>query len=638
MLREKKTVYENGRERPAEFGDFAVLMRYLSTKGQLYADILNRSGIPAYIDKPYSLFSCHEVNTALSVLKIIDNPLQDIPMLAVLLSPVAGFTPDDLSILKTSCKGSYYYNRLLYMEQMPEEYPSLKRKSENFLSLYRELRRLAVTHSTSRVLDRFLTKTSFRALISAMENGDIRVRNIKKLISIVNDYEASGKRSVTDFVRYINYLEESKTDISVGDTAPANSVRIMSIHHSKGLEFPFCFLAGLSARGDNSDGDIICHNELGLGIKSVDTENSLKFNTLQSNIIRMSKKREEQSEAMRVLYVALTRAREKLIPIISFSEKTEKAFYKKLQTIASSIEVNDGAISPYSVEGKSSFRDWLLMCALVHPDMEELRSEAGADELPVIPTASHWRYIKAEFIESEEEEASSEEILSADHALLSSLNKQLSTAYANEKRTTIPSKVSASGLVHSDSAFYHVADSRPAFMQEKKLTGAEKGTAMHRFLQYADFRSLSDDPTGEVRRLREAGTLSEQEAGVISEESLKAFIGSSIFKQILAAGSVYREYRFTVDISAADIDDSYPPEEMVILQGAIDLLIIEDDGITIVDYKTDHVSDTERLISRYSRQLLLYRKSAMQIFSLPVKRCLIYSTALGQEAEVTIPS
>ncbi len=635
MMQEKKTVTDKDGQRPVRYGDFAVLMRFLSTNGQLYADILNQYGIPTCIDKPYSLFECYEVNLALSMLKIIDNPLQDIPMLAVLLCPVFGFTPDELAELKGSYPQKLIYHRMVAcIADEKAEGTSLHQKCAAFSELLFELRSISVTMSVSKLLNYFFTRTAFLPIISAMENGEIRIRNLHKLVSFINDYEGSGSRSLTDLARYINYLEDNGSAIRIGDTAPADAVRIMSIHHSKGLEFPVCIMAALASKGNETKDEVLYHNMLGLGFKMLDPQNGLMFHTLQRNLISYCQEQETKSEAMRVLYVAMTRAKEKLIAVISVNSRSADGFAKKLTELASGIRIENGRISPNCVNQYSKLSDWLLLCALVHPDMNALRQEASLS-LPLLPTNSRWKYVKADLSEKNDEIGTQdEEAPSPDSEMLGLFRERFEGRYRYQNRTEIPSKVTASMLVHNREEIYHIAESRPAFLQEKNMTGAEKGTAMHQLLQYADLGRLQSAPVEEVERLVAHGYLTAQQGSVITPQALSRFTQSRIYQRMMQAEQILREYRFTVNIKASDADESYPEDETIILQGAIDCLIFEEDGITIVDYKTDWVKDVSELADRYARQLILYRKAAEQLFRKPVRTCMIYSVRLGEEIEI----
>ncbi len=631
-------IKDGDRQRPVTYGDFAVLMRFLSSHGQEYADVLNSCGIPAYIDKPYSLFGCYEVNILISLLKIIDNPLQDIPMLALLLSPVFGFTADDLADLKTGYKGRFIFNRLCRcLDKDEEKASSLYAKCRYFSDVLAGLRRLSVTVSASRLLNGFFEQTGYICILSAASNGGIRVHNIRKFMSFVNDYEKSGKSSIADLVRYINYLEENGTDITAEDSAPVDSVRIMTIHHSKGLEYPVVIMAGMNAKGNSGADEVLCHADLGLGLKRLDRSDLTRYNTLQRNVIASFKASEEISEAMRVFYVALTRAKEKIISVVSYPRLNSGSIDKKIKAIASSLSIADGRISPMTVGSTLSLADWMVMCALIHPDMKELRADAGRPELAFLPTASRWEYHRIrELPEDEQAEVISDDRAEYDTGLCTLLSERSCHTYSHSQRTTILSKVSASALVHKVLIDRHIASSRPAFMQEGALTGAEKGTAVHTFLQHADFSSLGADPEGELDRLVREGFLTPVQASVIEKQDIDGFVRSEIYRHIISCQRILREHRFTVNIPASDIDPSYPQDEKVILQGAIDCMIFEPDGIIIVDYKTDRVKSMSELCNRYALQLKLYKRAADQLFDLPVKKCCIYSISLAQETDVPL--
>ena len=636
-IKDGMTVTENGRQRPVSFGDFAILMRFLSSHGQTYADVLNRNGVPAYIDKPYSLFGCYEINLIISLLKTIDNPLQDIPVLALLLCPVFGFTADDLTDLRTGYTEKFIFVKLRSCSASAVEGTSLQKKCEYFLKVFDELRKLSVTVPVSRLLDAFFEMTGFLPIINASENGNIRIRNIRKLLNFVRDYEKSSKYGLSGFVRHIEQLEESGTEISAGDTVPADSVRIMSVHHSKGLEFPVCILASLNSKGNSTGDEILCHTDLGLGFKTIDRENMLKFNTLQRNVISLCKRNEEVSEAMRVLYVAMTRAKEQLISVVSYPAGNPDSLENKVKKIGALIKIKDGRISPYSVSAASSLADWIVMCAMVHPSMKALRTFANRDDLGFLPSGGRWEYVLADS-PLQEEEGDEEENTEAspDKELLALLKKRFSEEYRHSLRTAIPSKVSASALVHNELLDSYIAASRPSFMQDSNMSGAEKGTAMHRFLQYADFSAVEAEPESELQRLRNGGLLTGEQTSVIDTADIVKFTQSETFSHIKGAERLLREYRFTVNISASDIDPSYPPEEKVILQGAIDCLIFEKDGIILLDYKTDRVRDVSELSQKYKKQLALYKKAAEQLFDLPVRKCCIYSIHKGEETELAV--
>ena len=640
MISEGMQISENGKMRNVRYGDFCILMRNLKKHSQEYSDTMNNAGVPTYVDQSYSLFDCYEVNIILSFLKAVDNRLLDIPLLAVMISPVFGFTPDELAYLKVNFKPKHIYSKIYLCsgidgnKEGTEDH--LEDKCESFIKFMDKFRKLSVTLSISELVESFFEHTGYISIVSAMSNGEVRVKNIRKLMSFIRDYENGSKGSLPDFVRHISYLEENETDITINDTEPENAVRIMTIHHSKGLEFPICIMAGMNMKGNDTPPEVYCHKKLGFGIKMVEPKTMFKYNTLQRNIIRQSVEREELSETMRILYVAMTRAREKLISVITFNSKKKNGLSEKLNEIASLVKVNNNRIDEHCVESADKLGNWILMCAMAHPMMSELREDAGAEDIEIIKTDSVWRYVRGKCVDGMDKDENTEaEKVGYDNGFLEFLKGRFAQKYKYESRTEIPSKVSASALVHSNEDNFDIILSRPLFTQDDNMTGAEKGTAMHRFLQYADFGELIENPEQEKVRLLNAGKISKDEFDCISREDIIKFTESSTYDYIVNAERAEREYRFTVNISADEIGEKYSGNrDDVILQGAMDCIVINRSGIIIIDYKTDRVKYLSQLKVRYKKQLELYKNAAEQIFKIPVLKCLIYSTKLGGEIEV----
>ena len=641
MIKSGFQVSENGEMRPARYSDFCILMRVMKSHSQEYADTMNSLGIPTYIEQPYDLFECYEVNIVLAFLKAVDNRLLDIPVLALLMSPVFAFSPDDLSCIKSSFIPDHLYQKILLCSEMTNtDTPfllSLKNKCISFLNDMEYFRTLSVTSSISELAEAFFEKTDFLSVMNAMPNGSARLKNIRKFMSFIREYESNSNGGLSDFVRHADYLEQSNTSLPASDAEPENAVKIISIHHSKGLEFPVCIMAGMNIEGNNIPPDVYCHKKLGFGMKMTETSTMFKYNTLQRNIIKQQNDLEELSEAMRILYVAMTRAKEKFIAVISVSPTKTKSFKDKLAEIAALVKINDGRIDEHCVATAKTLGNWILMCAFAHPDMSQLREDAGADYIIPIPTASHWKYVCSAFSENDICKNDVDELTenTINENFLALLKERFSQTYKYQSRIAVPSKVSASVLAHNQNDTSEIITAKPSFAVGGKLTSAEKGTAMHTFLQYADFSKLADSPLDEKQHLLNIGRLSQEQFSVISKADINRFIQSQTYKFITSAERVEKEYRFTVNISASEIGEPFENcDEQVILQGAMDCLAINPDGIIIIDYKTDYVKDMLTLKERYKKQLDLYKNAAEQIFSMPVKKCIIYSTKLGQEIEV----
>ena len=646
MLKNDFQVCENGSMRKAKYSDFCILMRVMKSHSQEYADTMKNYGIPAYVEQPYDLFECYEVNAIISFLKAVDNRLLDIPLLTLLILPIFSFSPDDLAFLKSNFNAKHIYSQIhLCLEDTQispdndeQQYKiSLQNKCRDFTETMDYFRTLSVTSSISELAEAFFEKTNFLSIINAMPNGSVRLKNIRQFMSFVREYESGSKSGLSDFVRHIDYLEQSDTTMPASDAEPENAVKIISIHHSKGLEFPVCIMAGMNMTGNTIPPDVFCHKKLGFGMKMTETSSMFKYNTLQRNVIKQVNDLEELSEAMRILYVAMTRAKEKLIAVISVGSKKENGFEKKLTEIASLVKINDGKIDEHCIENAKTLGNWILMCAFAHPDMSQLRHDAGADDIIPIPTKSKWKYIRVSSDNLEKAEISQAEQseIQIDKSLLELLESRFSQTYKYQSRVDIPSKVSASTLAHNQANNSEIITAKPSFAFTGNLTSAEKGTAMHTFLQYADFARLAQNPIEEKQHLLNINRISKEQFAVISKADINRFLQSKTYQFITSAERVEKEYRFTVNISAKEIGEPFKKcNEQVILQGAMDCLAINPDGIIIIDYKTDYVKDISELKTHYQKQLDLYKIAAQQIFNIPVKKCIIYSTKLGQEIEL----
>lgn len=638
------TVTENGIQRPVRYNDFCILMRNMSSHAAEYAEQLEKKGIPSFINRGIGLFSCYEVRVATAFLKLVDNPLQDIPLLSVLMHPIFAFSPDDLAKVRIECPHKYLFSSLKQLscknDFSPEQKEEiiLQEKCKHFLSEFDFYRRLSVTLPTDQLLSVFFERSGFVAFISAMKGGQGRVKNINKFLTCVREYEGENFKGLTGFVRYLNRLEETGNELTASDTAPTDSVKIMSIHHSKGLEFPICILATTNSKGNTRADAIVHHAKLGLGLMSVDSKRAFKASTLQRNIISETLHREDISEELRVLYVAMTRAKERLIMVSTFTynkESSKNAFTKKLVDLSMLLLCSDKKISPIAVEQATNLSDWILMCALRHPSMQSLREWAGNPDLEIIPTPSKWELFVSEGYArlNEFNTDTKQDNSDIDNALLQFMQERLSYQYPYRERTQIPSKVAASDIAHSKSRMHYAAQKRPDFMQEERLSGTERGTAFHIFMQYADFNQAKSDLETELNRLLSIRQLSKEQYEALNRSHIQEFLQSPLCNRMLKSTFVCREYQFSAYICADEIITglSQAADEKVILQGAIDCLFEEDGKIVIIDYKTDRVKTMEELVERYAIQLELYKTAVEQSLNKPVSECIIYSLYLNEQ-------
>ncbi len=626
MMTDGFQVSDHGKQRPVLFRDFCILLRSSNQFAPEYVRELQKCGVPAWTDCSGGFFSAAEVAVMLSLLRVIDNPMQDIPLAAVLMSPIYGFTPDDMAKLRMGHGGTLYQALLAATKN------GGKREQE-FLEDMEQYRALAAAMPADRLINAVYDKTGYLSIVQAMPGGELRLSNLHLLLEHAKKYESSGYHGLSGFIRFIDRLQEQKGDLDSASeiSESANVVRVMSIHKSKGLEFPICIVAGCSRKLPQDRGDALLHAELGLGVKLRDPELLCRYSTLPREAVALEKEREKMSEELRVLYVAMTRAREKLILVT-----TVKNLEKQLGALAAKIPA-EPSIPPYVVRSASSISDWLLLCALRLQEGRILRDRALASEEIVLPKEGNpWEiHIVPPVLESaqKEEEKADTEIL-PDILLLEKIRKKIGYTYPYQALQKIPAKVAASVLASKEFEEQYAAMARPAFLGKNGLTPAERGTAMHTFLQFADFEKARNDVSAESRRLVEEGYLTEFEAGALELPKLEKFFESDLMTEILKSEFVQREYRFTVEIPAWKVDNGLPEEvrnSPIVLQGAVDCVFEEDGELIVVDYKTDRVKEASELREKYGPQLELYRSALEECLGKKVKECRLYSFALGEE-------
>ena len=428
---------------------------------------------------------------------------------------------------------------------------------------------------------------------------------------------------------------------AVSVTENSDVVRIMTIHKSKGLEFPICIVAGLGTafKKDGEAGGVITHNDLGIGMKI--KENGAWYETQVRKAIVGRSRLESLSEEMRILYVALTRAKEKLIMVATPS--ASKNFFNDAAVAV--YQSGDGKISPFALSQCNSFASWLAMAALRHPDCGCLRERTY---IPVDADRACECRLKAviyEAVGSEEEDSLPAESTDAaqqsttplpDEALMAAIRERISFRYRFEALSGVPTKVTASELTKREHSGESVSLVRPAFMMSGGLTPTERGKALHKFMEFANFRAAAESPDQELKRLQKYGFLTENEANAVDTAKVTAFFNR--MKPMLdSAREILREREFSVIldrehtsvVTGADIG-----EEPILLEGECDVVLVYSDGAVILDYKTDRISDPRKLAEHYGTQLRLYRYAMEKVLDMPVKGIYLYSFYLDQLIEV----
>ena len=616
LVRSQTPVTDGEGRRAAEYSDVAILLRSPGKAGSAFRLALERRGIPVAAGRGGEFYTSEEIATVLSLLAVLDNPHQDIELLAALRSPCFSFTADELSALRAADRDGDLYTAL-------QAYAARSEKAKAALDVLTALRAAAPDLSCSALLWEILGRFDLLAVAGAMDDGERRRGNLMELISLSERFEATGYRGLHRFVLWLRRLAEKGRE--TGSAAPASGVQILSVHKSKCLEFPIVFLCDLSRRFNLQDSKarVLVHPALGLGAKVTDTERRVEYPTLARTAIARRLRRETLSEEMRLLYVALTRAKEYLFLTAAIKNPADK-----LEKLRGSLSL---PLAPEALSGASCPLDWVLAAALA--DGEEhlsvtLCEDEKADALPA-PAA---------------------ESAVPDEDFLALLRRNLGFVYPHAASETLPSKITATELKDRREADEDAGSIAPRgrrsfrlpdfAREEKPLRGAERGTATHLVLQYMDFSRAGDEEgiRAEIERLREKRCLSDREAAAVDAQAIGKLFSSPLGRRMLAAEKITREFKFSLLCPAGELLGA-ASEDKLLLQGVVDCLLEENGELTVIDYKTDAVRTEEQMRERtalYTPQLQTYAAACERIFGLKVKECILYFLSMGREARVEI--
>ncbi|SHK10611.1 DNA helicase/exodeoxyribonuclease V, subunit A [Paramaledivibacter caminithermalis DSM 15212] len=643
----KKKTYK-----PIEYKDIVVLLRSPKTWAPAFSEIFIKEGIPVYTDDNSGYFDTIEINMFLDLLRLIDNKRQDIPLISVMRSPIGGFDIEELIKIRIRhMEGNYYKAMEEYVANCHDD---LKAKLETFLS---DLERWSVEARYLK-LDEFIWKllieTGYYHYVGAMPGGIQRQANLRILVDRASQFEKSAINGLFLFLRFIDKLTKSKSDMGSAKILGENEnvVRIMSIHKSKGLEFPVVICSGIGKKFNLIDiqQDILLHKDLGLGPKFVDIKNRIYNQTLPQLAIKRRMKIENLSEEMRVLYVALTRAIDKLILTGSVNE-LEKEGKKWLRGTAL-----------FNLLKGQSYLDWICSALVKHRDGEPLRKLGKAvfnESLIEKDETSGWTinlvskkdiYFKeVEKVETNRyhKERLEKFQLAFEPKYKKIIEDRFQWEYPNKCDIGIPSKLAVSDIKKAcaeniNDIVYKIPSlvKKPRFMEGKKIfTKAETGTIIHFVMQHLDLENINN--TSQIQEqvdnmvMREL--LTDEEAAVVNPEKILKFFQSDIGRRILKSDKVYREAPFILKKKATEvINDLENCEEELLIQGIIDCYFEEEGELILVDYKTGNVFDDniERMIRRYRTQMELYKEALEKILGKRVKESYIYLFDIDKEVKI----
>ncbi len=603
-----------GGTRPMEYGDVAVLLRTPGTSGAAYRRALAEAGVPVSARQGGAFFSQPEVSFAVSMLAAADNPRQDVPLIAALRGLPFGFTPDELTAIRAAAGGDFWDALRLRAET--------DGRCARFVSVLEELRELARDEPTESVLRWLYDRTGLMAACAVMPDALQRTANLMQLYEYARRFEQDGNRGLFRFTAWLRRLEEK--GLEPPTAAADGSVQIMSVHKSKGLEFPVVFLADNSHRWNRGGtGQALCHSELGLGMRITDMEKGVDYPTLPWRAIEQKTKMEELSEQERVLYVAMTRARERLIMTCVQPGAAEK--------LAAMGPPSDGALSPRVLAGAQNIAQWLMRAAAADGGRTiKLRVIAPETEKTAPPP------------EKPRAAAAPEDIRA--------LAERLSWTYPYAEAVTVPSKLTATEIkrledeADPEAALLPGAEGegprpfrKPELSREDApLTGAERGVAAHLVMQHIDLRETgsAEAIAAEIERLERLGFLDRRQAEAVPPEDILAFFRSDIGRRLLRAGHVMREFRFSLLCPARQWFPAAPEGEEILLQGVVDCCIEEADGLTVIDFKTDARVEPER----HTAQIAAYAAAMERITGKPVRGAVLWYLRRKQAVEMPLPS
>lgn len=599
--------------RPIGYGDFAILMRSLKSHINDYSEILTEFGIPVVCDNSTNLFDNNEIKMILSLLRAIDNPMQDIPLLATMMSPFYGFTADDLANVKINSNGRNLYASV---------YNSHNDKVKLFIDDLNNLRKISVTMSVTGFIRYVVEEKGLVAYINAMGNAEQRYQNILKLITFAQSFDSGVNVGLTAFIRYIDKIISSDKSVESASltTGSRNAVTIMSVHHSKGLEFPICIFAGTNRQYNKADlsDNLLLNTSFGLGIKCHNEEQLYQYKSIPYSVIKSKNTIELMSENLRVLYVALTRAKEQFITFITCDNLASKM--KRL-----SANIIDDKISPYMGRKINCDADFFLMCSLFHKDGEILRDYV---EKSIKTKVSDFDLSIDITDEIEVNQKQIEiEIAQPDDKILKAIDAKLNFSYHRKELETLSAKLTASALDSADNGFEYITSAQPAFMNKTGLTAAQRGTAMHSFMQYCIYENAMHDLEGEIARMTSLGFITDEQAGALDRKKLYAFFNSEFAERMFKADKIYREIKVSSFIKANEIYDT-DFDDNILVQGIADCVFEEKGELVLLDYKTDKVKSADELLDRYKKQIQFYKSAVAKTLKKPVKEAVLYSFCL----------
>lgn len=670
--------------RKVSYRDIVILLRTTSGWDEVFKRVLEEQGIPVHMTSRTGYFAAAEVQELLHFLRVLDNPLQDIPLYGAMHSWLGGFSDEEIALIRADGKReAYLYDALCRFPQgdavQENVRRALQKKAQDFCGMVSRYRRMAAYLSVQELLQTILRETDYLHYVAVKPDGSKRRANVEMLLVRAAAYEKSSYFGLYHFLRYMEQLEKYEVDYGEAGLLDENAdvVRLMSIHKSKGLEFPVCFVCGLSKHFQTRDSSahLVVDMDAGIGVDYVDPGLRVRGRDVRRKVVADKIRRDNLAEELRILYVAMTRAKEKLI-LTGTLKSAEKTAMSLLL-----LRAREELLLPYErFLSASSFLDLVLAALAQNQCMDEFY-EGGA--VPVESGNPHYLdqlFFKVRLLPWEEsveealEERLARDVLNrrlllsdekrdTDAELMTYMSECFSYRYPHENLATLYTKTTVSelkkaGMQETEEAAAVLFEEEPVvpylpqFMKnDESVSGTQRGTAFHKVMELLDFAAFykvteASEKDGlsreqaegflkkELERMLAAGKLPEEYRAAVSTEKLAAFLQSGAAARMARAalsGKLYKEQPFVLGIPANRLKEEFPESETVLVQGIIDVFFEEEDGLVVLDYKTDTVKTAGELIQRYRVQLDYYAQALEQIYGRPVKEKIIYSFKLGKE-------
>ena len=641
IIKNNYQVYDIKKEefRNIQYKDIVILLRSTKDTAEVYEKELVNLEIPVYSDSSSEYLNSMEIQTIMSVLKIIDNPMQDIPLVTVLRSIIGGFTDNELIEIRLADKYDNFYNTMIKSKMSVSK--ELREKIENFLKQIDIWRKQKEYLSLDELIWQIYVDTGFLNLVGLMPNGALRQANLKMLFERAKQYETASFKGLFNFINFIEKLHLGNNDLSsaklIGENE--NVVRIMSIHKSKGLEFPIVFLCNTGKQFNLMDLNkkVLLHQDIGIGTKFVDYDRCIEYDTLSKIAIKSKLFVETLSEEMRILYVALTRAKEKLI--ITGRSKNYNNEKEIMQELVKQNERKENKINYILVKKYKRYLDWIQLVYLYDERLKDITN------LNI--------YNKNDIIKKSTSQENSKEIdvikimqnIEDDDEQYEKIKQILEYKYKNEKATSIPTKTSITQIKEviskEETDKITVTTELPKFIkgtEQEKITSARRGSLVHLCMQRLDEKKdyKLKDVEELIMDLKQRKIITELEAESMPVNKILEFTKSIIWNELKTAKEVYKEKPFYISVPAKEIYGE-DIEENVLVQGVIDLYYVDkNDKLVLLDYKTDYVEKGKenQLIEKYKTQLKWYKRALESALNRKVDKVYIYSVYLQKSCEV----